>query len=94
MKKNLVSLLSMLVMLCGMSLTSAAQNYFQPCNSIPHPLFEPAPMGKKPVTLNRLGSSPQFGEISTNFNYFRIINTTICGDSVLSRNRNSSGSYT
>lgn len=64
MKKNLVSLLSMLVMLCGMSLTSAAQNYFQPCNAIPHPLFEPAPMGKKPVTLNRLGSSPQFGEIS------------------------------
>lgn len=63
MKKNFTLLFSTIVLLCGLSLTSSAQNYFQPCNTIPHPLFEAVPIGKKPVKLNRLGTSPQFGEI-------------------------------
>jgi hypothetical protein len=64
MKKNLTFLFSMIVVLCGLSFTSSAQDYFQPCNAISHPLFEPAPVGKSPVKLNRLGTSPQFGEIN------------------------------
>ncbi len=60
MKKNIAFLFSMIVVLCGLSFTSSAQN----CNAIPHPLFEPAPVSKTPVTLNRLGTSPQFGEIN------------------------------
>lgn len=60
MKKNLSVLFSMITILVGLSFTGSAQN----CNAIPHPLFEPAPVGKKPVTLNRLGTSPQFGEIN------------------------------
>lgn len=65
MKKNLSVLFSTIVILVGLSFTSSAQDYFQPCNAIPHPLFEPAPVGKVPVKLNRLGTSPQFGEIKS-----------------------------
>lgn len=63
MKKNLSVLFSTIVVLVGLSLTGSAQNKTQSCNTIAHPLFEPEPVGKTPVVLNRLGTSPQFGEI-------------------------------
>lgn len=63
MKKQLTLLIAVALFFGLSSTESFAQNTFQPCNAIAHPLFEPAPMGKNPVTLNRLGSSPQFGEI-------------------------------
>lgn len=65
MKKNLTTLFSTFLVLIGLSLSSTAQNNKPSCNLIAHPLFEPAPVGKKPVTLNRLGTSPQFGEITS-----------------------------
>lgn len=62
MKKSFI-LLSLVAMM-GFAQTLLAQSAYQPCNLIAHPLFEPAPLGKTPVVLNRLGTSPQFGEIS------------------------------
>lgn len=65
MKKNLSVLFSMIAVAIGLSFTGSAQTttYQKSCNAIPHPLFDPAPIGKTPVVLNRLGTSPQFGEI-------------------------------
>lgn len=59
MKKNIFLL--GLVALLSLPMLSEAQ--YQPCNTIAHPLFEPA-SSRKPTVLNRLGTSPQFGEIS------------------------------
>lgn len=72
MRKNF-AFLSLVAVLFSMPFISSAQNTsnarmqtaYQPCNAIAHPLFEPKPEGKTPVTLNRLGTSPQFGEIKS-----------------------------
>lgn len=62
MKKNLI--FWSMVAFVGITNSLFAQSTYQPCNLVSHPLFEPAPVGKNPVVLNRLGTSPQFGEIA------------------------------
>lgn len=62
MKSKLISVLTLAILL---PLLGIAQQRDSPCNLLPYQIFKGSPTSeKKPVLLKRLGTSPQFGEIS------------------------------
>ncbi len=77
MKSKLISVLTLAILLPILGIAQQAQQTDSPCNLLTYQIFKGDPH-RNPIVLNRLGTSPQFGEIpkhtgTSAYNHLKIV---------------------